>query len=249
MDISSFSVIVAFVAGIISFLSPCVLPLVPGYVSYIAGGSLKELSDKPTSNRRLQAIYLSLCFVAGFSMIFVALGASASSVGEFLLLNKRLFEYIAGALIVVFGLYLTGIFRIPFLERDIRFVTKRSGGSSLGAVVLGAAFAFGWTPCIGPVLGGILTLSASSTKVGEGVLLLGVYSLGLGAPFVLAAAFTGKFLTYMKNMRRVGRLFQFFAGLVMSLTGVALITGHFSTVAFWLLEIAPALVTLEEFLM
>jgi len=249
MDVSPLGVLVAFVAGIISFLSPCVLPLVPGYVSYIAGGSLKEFSDNPSSRRRLKSIYLSLCFVFGFTMVFIALGASASSVGEFLLLNKRLFEYIAGALIVIFGLYLTGIFRIPILERDMRFVTKISGGSSLGALVLGAAFAFGWTPCIGPVLGGILTLSASANEVGEGILLLSIYSLGLGAPFVLAAAFTGKFLTYLKNMRRVGKYFQIFAGLVMALTGVALITGHFSTVAFWLLELAPALATFDEMLM
>ena len=131
----------------------------------------------------------------------------------------------------------------------MRFVTKISGGSSLGALVLGAAFAFGWTPCIGPVLGGILTLSASANEVGEGILLLSIYSLGLGAPFVLAAAFTGKFLTYLKNMRRVGKYFQIFAGLVMALTGVALITGHFSTVAFWLLELAPALATFDEMLM
>ena len=110
-------------------------------------------------------------------------------------------------------------------------------------------FAFGWTPCIGPVLGGILTLSASANEVGEGILLLSIYSLGLGAPFVLAAAFTGKFLTYLKNMRRVGKYFQIFAGLVMALTGVALITGHFSTVAFWLLELAPALATFDEMLM
>tara|TARA_Y100000588_G_scaffold344785_1_gene391351 strand:- start:49 stop:594 length:546 start_codon:yes stop_codon:yes gene_type:complete len=180
--------------------------------------------------------------------VFIALGASASSIGEFLLSNKRLFEYIGGALIVIFGLYLTGIFRIPILERDMRFVTKISGGNPMGALVLGAAFAFGWTPCIGPVLGGILTMSASANQIGEGILLLSIYSLGLGVPFVLAAAFTGKFLTYMKNMRRTGRYFQFFAGLVMALTGATLITGHFSTVAFWLLELAPALAAFEDVL-
>lgn len=245
MDLSLFGILIAFLAGVISFLSPCVLPLVPGYVSYIAGGSLEDLTEDPSAGRRMRAIYLSLFFVLGFSLVFMGLGASASAVGEFLLSNKRLFENIAGAVIIVFGLYLMGLLKIPFMAREMRFVSRAAGGHPASALLLGAAFAFGWTPCIGPVLGGILTMSANTNEIGAGVILLAFYSLGLGLPFLAAAAFTGFFLNSMKSMRRAGRYFQFIAGAVMVAMGVALITGYLSSLAYWLLELAPGLATLE----
>lgn len=245
MDLSLIGILIAFAAGIISFLSPCVLPLVPGYVSYIAGGSLEDLTENPSASRRMRAIYLSLFFVLGFSLVFIVLGASASAVGEFLLSNKRLFENIAGAVIIVFGLYLMGLLKIPFMSREMRFVSRAAGGHPASAALLGTAFAFGWTPCIGPVLGGILTMSANTNEVGAGMVLLAFYSLGLGLPFLLAAAFTGFFLNSMKTMRRVSRPFQIFAGTIMVLMGIALITGYLTSLAYWLLELVPGLATLE----
>jgi cytochrome c-type biogenesis protein len=241
MELSAIGIVSVFAAGLISFLSPCVLPLVPGYVSYVAGGSLEELRDDGLSRRRLAALMLSAFFVLGFTSVFVALGASASAVGTFLLQHKTIFEYAAGGVIIVFGLYLAGLVRIPFFEREARFAGRLAGGRPASAFLLGAAFAFGWTPCIGPVLGGILTMTATSADVGRGVALLAIYSLGLGVPFLIAAAFTGAFLRHMKRIRKVSRPLQIAAGVIMVAMGVALITGYLSSVAFWLLEAFPGL--------
>ena len=242
MELSAIGIASVFAAGLISFLSPCVLPLVPGYVSYVAGGSLEELRDEAgLSRRRIAALTLSAFFVLGFTAIFVALGASASAVGGFLLEHKTIFEYVAGGVIVVFGLYLTGLVRIPVFEREARFAGRMAGGKPASAFLLGAAFAFGWTPCIGPVLGGILTMTATSADVGQGVALLAIYSLGLGVPFLIAAAFTGFFLRHMRRIRRVSRPLQIGAGVILVAMGAALITGYLSTIAFWMLEAFPAL--------
>ena len=241
MELSAIGIISVFAAGLISFLSPCVLPLVPGYVSYVAGGSLEDLTEDRFSRRRLAALLLSVFFVLGFSAVFIALGASASAVGGFLLLHRTIFEYAAGGVIILFGLYLTGLVRIRVFDREARFISRFGGGQPTSAFVLGAAFAFGWTPCIGPVLGVILTMTATTANVGEGVLLLAVYSIGLGVPFLIAAACTGLFLRHMKHIRKVSRPFQIGAGAVMVAMGIALITGHVSSLAFWLLEAFPGL--------
>ena len=242
MDLSAIGIVSVFAAGLISFLSPCVLPLVPGYVSYVAGGSLEELRDEEgLSRRRVAALVLSAFFVLGFTAVFVALGASASAVGGFLLQHKTIFEYVAGGLIIVFGLYLTGLVKIPFFQREARFAGRLAGGKPASAFLLGAAFAFGWTPCIGPVLGGILTLTATDANVGHGVALLAVYSLGLGVPFLIAAAFTGFFLRHMRRIRKVSKPLQIGAGVILIAMGAALITGYLSSVAFWLLEAFPSL--------
>ena len=234
-----------FFAGLLSFLSPCVLPLVPGYVSYVAGGTLEDLTDEQGfSRRRLAALGLSGFFVLGFTIVFVALGASASAVGDFLLRHKTEFEYVAGAVIILFGLYLTGLLKLPYLSREMRFISRFGGGHPVSAVILGMAFAFGWTPCIGPVLGGILTLSATSGQVGTGVILLAVYSLGLGVPFLIAAAFTGLFMRRMKTLRRVSMPFQIGAGVIMILMGIAMITGYLATLGFMLLDTFPGLATI-----
>ena len=241
MELSAIGIVSVFAAGLISFLSPCVLPLVPGYVSYVAGGSLEELRDDGLSRRRLAALMLSAFFVLGFTSVFVALGASASAVGTFLLQHKTIFEYAAGGVIILFGLYLAGLVRVPLFGREMRFAGRLAGGRPASAYLLGAAFAFGWTPCIGPVLGGILTMTATSADVGRGVALLAIYSLGLGVPFLIAAAFTGAFLRHMKRIRKVSRPLQIAAGVIMVAMGVALITGYLSSVAFWLLEAFPGL--------
>jgi cytochrome c-type biogenesis protein len=242
-EISGIGIISAFLAGLVSFLSPCVLPLVPGYVSFIAGESLDDLTQAGFSRRRLAALLLSAFFVLGFSAVFIALGASASTLGEFLRAYQREFNYAAGGIVVLFGLYLSGLLRIPLLQREFRFAGRR-GSHPAGAFVLGAAFAFGWTPCIGPVLGAILTISASQGSVGSGAVLLAIYSIGLGVPFLVAAAFTGVFLRRIRTIGRVGRVMQVFAGAVLVVMGIAMITGYLSKFAFWLLEMMPALATI-----
>lgn len=245
-EFSSVGVLTAFVAGIISFLSPCVLPLVPGYISYVAGGSLEDLTDERFTRKRLAAIYLSIFFVLGFTAVFVAFGASASAIGEFLLRNKAEFELGAGIVVILFGLYMTGLLgylarrlNISLLDREARFMGRIAGGNPASAFVLGMAFAFGWTPCIGPVLGAILTLSASTGNIAAGVSLLAIYSLGLGVPFLVAAAFTGFFLRRMKALRKISRPFQIGAGAILVVMGVAMLTGRLSEFAFWLLDTFP----------
>jgi cytochrome c-type biogenesis protein len=231
--------VTAFLAGVISFLSPCVLPLVPGYLSYVAGTSLEELRDHAASRQR--ALGLAACFVAGFSLVFVALGASATVLGGVLLQHKTELAYLAGALILLFGLHLAGLLQLHWLEREVRLQLDLPGGRHLGALLMGLAFAFGWTPCIGPVLGVILTISASTADLGSGVALLAVYSLGLGLPFLLAALFTDLLLERLKLLARTGRTLQRAAGVALSVAGVLILTGRLEAMAYWLLESFPVL--------
>jgi len=243
METSTASMTAVFAAGTISFLSPCVLPLVPAYVSYIAGQSMAD----PTTSRalivRAQALGLSACFVLGFATIFVILGASATTLGQSLISYRYELNLIGGLLVIGFGLFATGLLRPSWLQRDFRFDLVLPGGRPVAAYLLGMAFAFGWTPCIGPMLGAILTVSAASATVSKGVTLLAVYSLGLGVPFLLVAVFTGGLLARLKSIGRVGRLLHILAGGVMVLMGVAMITGQLSTFSFWLLETFPRLST------
>lgn len=241
--ISSISMAATFAAGVISFLSPCVLPLVPGYVSYIAGHSIVGRSAG-TISLRFQAVALSLCFVLGFSTIFVLLGASATALGQVLLSYRHELNLVGGAIVIAFGLLTLGLLHPAVLQRDIRFHLRLPGGRPIAAYVLGLAFGFGWTPCIGPILGAILTVSATSATVGSGVALLSTYSLGLGLPFVLAAAFTDSFVARLSSTGRLGRGLQAVAGVVMVVVGVAMITGYLSTFSFWLLETFPVLSTI-----
>jgi cytochrome c-type biogenesis protein len=241
LELSNVGVLAAFAAGIISFLSPCVLPLVPGYVSYVAGASVARPAVGGTVALRAPAVALSGCFVLGFSTVFVLLGASATALGQFLLAYRYELNIIGGAIVVIFGLFLLGAFRPIWLLRDLRFRVTLPGGRPVAAYVLGLAFAFGWTSCIGPILGAILTVSAGSATVAEGAALLAIYSLGLGVPFLIAALFTHGLATRLAGMRRLGRILQAIAGAVMILMGVAMITGRLSEFAFWLLETFPAL--------
>jgi len=242
VDLSGLGMVTVFAAGAISFLSPCVLPLVPGYVSYVAGESLGN--RRKVHARSLPVLGLSVLFVLGFSTVFVILGASATALGHLLLRYRYETNIVGGSIVIVFGLFMLGLLQLSWLQRDVRVHLDIPGGRPLGAYVLGLAFAFGWTPCIGPVLGAILTVSAASATISSGVVLLAVYSLGLGLPFLIAAVFTGAFLARMPAMRRLGRPLQLFAGGVMVLMGLAMITGYMSAFSFWLLETFPRLGTL-----
>lgn len=226
----------SFAAGIISFLSPCVLPLVPGYVSYVGGRSLAGGTD---ARARMAALPLSILFVLGFSTVFVALGASATAIGQLLLAYRYETNLVSGAVIILFGLLMIGLIRWSWLQRDIRLHPDLPGANPLSAYVLGLAFALGWTPCIGPVLGAILTTGAMSATVSQGVVLLGAYSLGLGLPFLGAALFTERILRRVARLGRLGRSLQIGAGGVMVLMGVAMITGQLSALSYWLLETFP----------
>lgn len=236
---SNIGLITAFTAGLISFLSPCVLPLVPGYISYVSGQTLGR--DHRVATGRLVTLSLSLCFVLGFSTIFVALGATATAFSRLLLFYRYEATLVGGAIVIVFGVFMTGLVRLPWFERDLRFHGSIRGGRPLGSFLLGVAFAFGWTPCIGPVLGAILTVSALSSTASAGIVLLAIYSLGLGVPFLLSAAFADHLMQRLKSIRRLGRALQVGAGGVMVAMGVAMITGTMTAFSFWLLENVPML--------
>lgn len=242
LELSFIGLVTAFAAGVISFLSPCVLPLVPGYVSFVAGSSLEELRDGGAP--RLPSLILASTFVLGFTMVFVALGASATALGNLLLSYRYELGIVAGVIVLLFGLHMLGLTPIRLMDREARFHLDIAGGRMLSAWLLGIAFAFGWTPCIGPVLGAILTLSASTADVAKGATLLAVYSLGLGLPFLLAALFTGELLARLRALGRVGRNLQRGAGGLLVAMGLLMVTGQLEVIAFWLLETFPMLATI-----
>ncbi|UWR35036.1 cytochrome c biogenesis protein CcdA [Sulfitobacter sp. W027] len=232
---------IALIAGIFSFLSPCVLPIVPPYLAYMGGVSINDMSSQSSARRR--AVVAALFFVLGLSTVFILLGFTASAFGMFFLQNQALFAKISGVVIIVFGLHFVGLFRIPFLDQEARLDAGDKGGSSFGAYVLGLAFAFGWTPCIGPQLGAILSLAASEASVSRGTLLLGVYAAGLGIPFLLAAMFITRAMTLMNRIKPHMKLIERIMGGLLVLVGLALLTGAFTTFSFWLLETFPILAT------
>ncbi|NRB04651.1 MAG: cytochrome c biogenesis protein CcdA [Rhodobacteraceae bacterium] len=233
---------IALVAGLISFLSPCVLPIVPPYLAYMSGVSMGELTDaeRPTNKATVPALF----FVLGLSTVFLILGFTASAFGAFFLQNQTLFTQISGAVVMVFGLHFLGVFRIPFLDREARMDAGDRGGSSFGAYVLGLAFAFGWTPCIGPQLGAILSLAASEASVARGTVLLAIYAAGLGIPFLLAAMFMTRAVGIMNRLKRHMHTIERAMGLLLLLVGVAMLTGAFTWFSYWLLEQFPALALL-----
>ncbi len=236
------AMIIALVAGVISFLSPCVLPIVPPYLAYMSGVSLNDMSSGGEARKR--AVIAALFFVLGLSTVFLILGFTASAFGAFFLQNQVLFAQISGVVIIVFGLHFIGLFRISFLDQEARLDAGDKGGSSFGAYVLGLAFAFGWTPCIGPQLGAILSLAASEGSVSKGTLLLGIYAIGLGLPFLLAAMFITRAMGVMNRIKPHMKLVERIMGGLLVLVGLAMVTGAFSSFAFWLLETFPALATL-----
>ena len=232
------SLVAAFGAGFLSFISPCVLPLIPGYISYVSGMSLEDMRTADAGARR-RLIVSTLLFILGFSLIFMAMGASASAIGGFLLQNLRVVQKIAGAILIVLGLHLAGVFRIGFLNRDTRIQTSRRPASTAGALLVGMAFGFGWTPCIGPILGGILTIAGSKSSVWEGVLLLAVYSAGLGVPFFLTSLAIDKFFAASARVRKYYRIIEMAAGALVIMLGILLFTGRFTLIIKWLTPYLP----------
>lgn len=234
------SLLTVFLAGMISFLSPCVLPLVPPYLTYLAGTTLDRLTDDVDAAMRRRAVITAIIFVAGFSTVFVLLGATASVLGNVLRQYSHILSIVAGVAIIAMGLHFLGLFRIALLYREARVQVQKPIGM-VGAYVMGLAFAFGWTPCIGPVLAAVLSVAGSSQSVTRGMGLLGVYSLGLGVPFVLAAFAMGPFVRLLKRLRAHFGIIEKVMGVLLVLTGIAFLTGGITTVSFWLLEMFPAL--------
>ncbi len=228
---------IALTAGLISFLSPCVLPIVPPYLAYMSGVSVTDLNEK-SSNRALMP---ALFFVLGLSTVFVFLGFTASAIGAVFLSYQQWFNTIAGILVMIFGAHFVGVYRIGFLDREARLDVGDQGGSSFGAYVLGLAFAFGWTPCIGPQLGAILSLAASEGSITRGTTLLAIYAAGLGVPFVLVAAFLPRLGGVMGWMKRHMEQIERVMGLLLWTVGLLMLTGGFSAFSYWLLETFPAL--------
>ncbi|MEO9821388.1 MAG: cytochrome c biogenesis protein CcdA [Paracoccaceae bacterium] len=233
---------IALFAGVISFLSPCVLPIVPPYLAYMSGVSVGDMTDNSAGRRKVTIT--ALFFVMGLSTVFLILGFTASAFGAFFLQNQILFAQVSGAVVMIFGLHFIGLFRIPFLDQEARIDAGDKGGSSFGAYVLGLAFAFGWTPCIGPQLGAILSIAASEASVGRGTFLLGVYAAGLGIPFLLAAMFMSRAMGFMNRIKRHMKTIERVMGILLLIVGFAMLTGAFSTFSFWLLETFPALAVL-----
>lgn len=244
MNLTEFSLIAlltSFAAGVVSFLSPCVLPLVPGYISYVAGDYLADGGEADRPRSKSAALRLSLLFVLGFSTVFVLLGASATSLGRLLLTYRYEANLVGGSIVILLGLLMMGLGKWSWLQRELRLHPDLMGGKPVAAYVIGLAFAFGWTPCIGPVLGAILTTSAVSATVTQGIVLLSLYSLGLGLPFIAAAAFTDSLLGHLRVLRRIGRSLQLGAAAVVTAMGVAMLTGSLTTFSYWLLETFPVL--------
>jgi cytochrome c-type biogenesis protein len=222
----------AFSAGLISFLSPCVLPLVPGYISMISGFSLDQLKTKENDTSLFRIVLLnSIMFIVGFSITFILLGASASWIGQILAARMSLLRQLAGLVLIVFGIHLTSLFKINFLYRDKRFHNVEKPRGFLGALVLGLAFAFGWTPCIGPILAGILTIASTKENVTEGMFLLGVYSAGLGIPFLLTSVALNRFLSFYGRFKKHFHAVEVVSGALVIAIGLLIMTGSLTRLA------------------
>ena len=234
----------AFIAGLISFVSPCVLPLVPPYLSYLAGVSIDQLSqDERPSQTTRRVMATAVAFVAGFCTVFVALGASASYLGSFVTEHLTVLGYIAGIIIIIMGLHFLGLFRIGLLFREARFHVASKPAGLLGAYVIGLAFAFGWTPCVGPVLAAILLYAGSEAQVLRGAGLLLVYALGIGIPFIAAAAFAGPFMRLMQRHRHHMGKVEKVMGAMLVFTGILFLTNSMSTIAYLMLDWFPQMGT------
>ena len=228
---------IAFLAGLISFLSPCVLPLIPGYISYISGTSFDKLVEKKKNLVVIKTIFFTL----GFSFVFIALGSTASFIGKFFLTNSDIFRIIAGLIIIFFSLQLIGIINFKFMNKDIRIFTDQYSHNLAFPVLVGAAFGFGWTPCIGPILGSILTLAAIETNISKSIFLLSSYSLGLAIPFIISGVLIDKFLYFSKNFRKYLSKITKAGGIILLLTGIAILTGQLQVLGFFILEYFPSL--------
>ena len=218
-------------------MSPCVLPLIPGYISYISGTSFDKLVEKKKNLVVIKTIFFTL----GFSFVFIALGSTASFIGKFFLTNSDIFRIIAGLIIIFFSLQLIGIINFKFMNKDIRIFTDQYSHNLAFPVLVGAAFGFGWTPCIGPILGSILTLAAIETNISKSIFLLSSYSLGLAIPFIISGVLIDKFLYFSKNFRKYLSKITKVGGTILLLTGIAILTGQLQVLGFFILEYFPAL--------
>tara|TARA_B100000686_G_scaffold310803_1_gene353886 strand:+ start:673 stop:1389 length:717 start_codon:yes stop_codon:yes gene_type:complete len=228
---------IAFLAGLISFVSPCVLPLIPGYFSYILGTSLDKIKEK----KKNLIIFKTIFFTLGFSFVFVILGSTASFIGSFFLTNSNILRIVAGIIIILFSLQIIGIINFNFMNKDIRFFTNKYSNSLTFPFIVGAAFAFGWTPCIGPILGSIITLAALEENIGRGILLLSFYSLGLAVPFIISGVLFDKFLLFSKNFKKYISTIAKIGGTILLLTGIAVLTNQLQVLGFFILEYLPLL--------
>jgi cytochrome c-type biogenesis protein len=237
----SVSLAAALLGGVLSFISPCVLPLVPGYLSFISGVTLEEWRGTGAGEApaRARVFTASLAFVLGFSVVFIALGASASALGQWVGENLRVLGKIGGAVIIVFGLHTMGLLKISWLYKEQRVHTERKPAGPLGAFFVGLAFAFGWTPCIGPILAAILAIAGAQDTIGQGVALLAVYSLGLGVPFLLTSLAVDRFFAAFKKIRRHYKLIEVTAGALMIVVGVLIFTNRFTIIAQYLTPYLP----------
>src|SRR5687767_5270640 len=246
------TLLAAFGAGLLSFISPCVLPLIPGYLSYISGLSLDEMRGTPQPvatgaavavvappDVRRRVILASLAFILGFSLVFISLGAAASAVGQFLMQRLPLFSRLAGAVIILFGLHTMGLLRIEWLYQEKRVHSNRKPAGFVGAMLVGIAFAFGWTPCIGPILAGIFAIAATRSGVDEGVRLLAAYSLGLGVPFFATALAINRFFGALARIRRHYHKIELVSGALLVIIGLLIFTDRFTIIAQWLTPYLP----------
>ena len=230
-----FELVIALGAGLISFLSPCVLPLIPGYISYISGSSLNELIEQKNIN-----LIPIILFTVGFSIVFIIFGAASTFLGQILLQNSFELRIIAGLVIMVFSLHIVGIINIKFLNYEKRIDTNLSS-NFFSPILIGMAFAFGWTPCIGPILGSILVLAATEESLSKGILLLSFYSIGLAIPFILSGYLIQKFLIFSKNFKKNIKLVSKIGGIILLITGILIITNQLQALGFYLLNVFPFL--------
>lgn len=229
------SIIMALLAGLASFLSPCILPMIPSYLAFITGISLEELSqDQNLKKVRKSVITNSLFFILGFSILFIAMGASATFLGKFLSRNIRWLEIIGGSLVVILGLHFAGLFKIKFLDREKKIHLNKKPLGLFGTILVGMAFGAGWTPCVGPILGSILTMAAATQDIAKGIILLISYSIGLGIPFLLAGLLIHKFFEYFKTIQKYFRVITLVGGILLVIIGILLITGYFTTISSFL---------------
>jgi len=228
---------IAFLAGLISFLSPCVLPLIPGYLSYISGNSLNKLVKKKDNLVVIKTIFFTL----GFSLVFIALGSTASLLGKFFLNNSNILRICAGIIIIFFSFQYLGLININFMNKDLRFFTDKYSQNLTFPFIVGAAFGFGWTPCIGPILGSILTLSALEKNMSQSIILLSSYSLGLAIPFIISGILIEKFLLFSKNFKKYIFIVTKIGGSILLLTGIAILTNQLQILGFFILDYFPSL--------
>jgi cytochrome c-type biogenesis protein len=232
-------VLVAFSAGLFSFLSPCVLPLFPSYLSIITGMSVSDLQGELSADTRRRVLGHSIAFIFGFSLVFVALGASFSAAGQFLLDYRDLIRQVGGVLIIVFGLYIAGVLKFALLGRTQQWELRTRPAGYVGSLLVGVTFAIGWTPCVGPILGAILSLASTSENIGRGIGLLVAYSAGLGLPFFVSSLALGAFLKFFKRYRPFIPTVERAAGVLLVLVGILVVTNYYLVLNAWAISITP----------